>query len=469
MDFLLNLHPYETEHRKKHQALYHALRDAIRKGQLQQGDRLPATRSLANRYHLSRGTVTLVYDMLWADGYIEAQKGSGTYVAYQTPDQTPPKTTSKPVSLSTWGQRLKAIPQAGNPQHQWSFLGGAPLPQREWTKALRNATRNIATLMGDRITPTEGLFHLREAIAAHLNRARGLTIQANDIIITNGSQQALALLIQLLIDPNDAVVIEDPSYSGTRSAIATTGGQIVPASVDHNGMIVDNWDAKLAIVTPGHQFPTGVVLQRNRRLALLDWAEKQNAIVVEDDYDSDFRRHGRPIEPLKVLDTHNRVAYIGTYSRAFNRALRIGYIILPPDLKAHFIHAKQTYEPQPTALLEQQAMASFMKQGHYERYLRRMARIYAHRYDHLIDLFNTYLPQAFTWTQSEVGTYLFGWWNGSNTDLQKFQHRCEQHHVTWYDPMTCFINNKKPGALFGLARLNDEQMETAIKLMADCY
>ena len=203
--------------------------------------------------------------------------------------------------------------------------------------------------------------------------------------------------------------------------------------------------------------------------AARNWAETQNAIVIEDDYDSEFRRHGRPIEPLKVLDTHNRVAYIGTYSRSFNRALRIGYIILPPDLKQPFINAKQTYEPQPTALIEQQAMANFMKHGHYERYLRRMARIYAHRYDHLIDLFSTHLPNAFTWTESEVGTYLFGWWNGSQTEFAHFQTRCEQNEVTWYDPTACFIQNTKPAALFGLSRLDDAQMETAVKIMADCY
>ena len=468
MDLLLNLHPYESQFRQKHLVLYHALRDAIRHGQITTGERLPATRNLAQQYGFSRGTITLVYDMLWADGYTTAQQGRGTFVTHQAPPKPKTTTQTKSISLSQWAQRLPTTPSTTEPDGQWSFRGGAPLPDREWTHAIHSAARDSYHFMDGTVPPT-GLPDLREAIAAHLNRVRGLNVNTEDIIITNGSQQALALLIQLLINPTDPVVLENPSYTGAQAAVQTTGGRIISAPVDENGIVISNWKAKLAIVTPGHQFPTGVALPRNRRLDLLNWAQTQNAIIIEDDYDSDFRRKGRPIEPLKVLDTQNRVAYIGTYSRSFNRAIRIGYIVLPPALKDPFIKAKQIFEPYPPALIEQKAMALFLKRGHYQKYLRKMTRTYAQRYDDLITLFNTHLPNAFTFTESEVGTYLFGWWNHSKKSFQKFQTQCHQKGITWYNTDTCFIKNHHPSAIFGLARMDTAQMTSAVQHMAQLY
>lgn len=467
MDFLLNLHTYETQFRQKHLILYHALRDAIRNGQIAHGEQLPATRHLARQYGFSRGTVTLVYDMLWADGYTTAEQGRGTFVTHQALPQAKPAQQSQSPSLSKWAQRLPTISSTETPT-PWSFRGGAPLPEREWTQALHSAARDAKHFMGGTL-PATGLPELQETIAAHLNRARGLNVQAHQIVITNGSQQALALLIHLLINPNDPVVLENPSYQGAVSAVQTAGGQIIPASVDEEGIVIENWKAKLAVVTPGHQFPTGVVLQRERRLALLKWAQTQNTIIIEDDYDSDFRRAGRPIEPLKILDTQSRVAYIGTFSRVFNRAIRIGYIILPSSLHEPFMQAKHIFEPYPPGLIEQKALALFMKRSHYQRYLKRMTRIYAQRYTHLIHLLNTYLPNAFTFTASEVGTYLFGWWNHSPKTFEQFQTQCQQHGVSWYDTQTSFIQNHRPSAIFGLSRMNETQMQTAVRIMADCY
>lgn len=468
MDFLLNLHPYESQFRQKHLILYHALRDAIRHGQIAAGDRLPATRSLAQQYGLSRGTITLVYDMLWADGYTTAQQGKGTFVTHQAPPESKTTAQIKAPKLSHWAQRLPTTSPTIDPVGQWSFRGGAPLPDREWTHAIHSAARDTYNFMDGTVPPT-GLPDLCEAIAAHLNRVRGLHVNTNDIIITNGSQQALAILIHLLINPNDPVVLENPSYSGAQSAVKAAGGHIIPALVDQHGILIDNWKANLAIVTPGHQFPTGVALPRDRRLSLLDWAQTQNAAIIEDDYDSDFRRKGRPIEPLKVLDTQNRVAYIGTYSRSFNRAIRIGYIVLPTALREPFIQAKQIFEPYPPALIEQKAMALFLKRGHYQKYLRKMTRTYAQRYDHLIDLFNTHLPNAFTVTESEVGTYLFGWWNHSKKSFKQFRTCCQNKGITWYDTDNSFIKNHRPSAIFGLARMDTSQMETAVQTMATCY
>jgi len=468
MDLLLNLHPYDTQFRQKHLILYHALRDAIRQGQISSGERLPATRTLAKQYGFSRGTVTLVYDMLWADGYTTAQQGRGTFVTHQPPPDRKETSVPNTITLSKWAQRLPNTSQILETPTQWNFRGGAPLPTREWTQSLHSAARDAKNFMTT-TTPATGLPELRETIAAHLNRVRGLKVNADHIIITNGSQQALALLIQILINPNDPVVIEDPAYAGAQTAIQTAGGKLLSAPVDQHGILIDNWQAKLAIVTPGHQFPTGVALQRNRRLSLLEWAYTQNAIIIEDDYDSDYRRQGRPIEPLKVLDTQDRVAYIGTFSRTFNRAIRIGYAVLPTALRESFINAKKIYEPYPPALIEQKALSLFMQHGHYQRYLRRMTRIYAQRYDALITLFNTHLPGAFTFTNSEVGTYLFGWWNHSRRAFESFRTQCQTQGVTWYNIDDGFIQTPRPAAIFGLAAMNETHMQTALQIMATCY
>ena len=446
MDFLLNLHPYESRFRKKHLVFYHALRDAIRQGRISHGGRLPATRTLAKTYGLSRGTVTLVYDMLWADGYTTAQQGRGTFVDYRAPLELRQGPLEGSIGLSSWEQRLPAPPSDSDPIERWSFGGGAPLPHREWSSAIHAVAREAVEQSSDSMH-LAGLRDLREAIAAHLNRARGLNIDEEDLIITNGSQQAIAILIQLLVNPGDSVVLENPSYEGTQSAVRVSGGKIIPARVDSCGMVVEQWKARVAVVTPGHQFPTGVVLERERRLSLLRWAQKQNAIIIEDDYGSDFRRKGRPIEPLKVLDTHNRVVYTGTFSRSFNRAIRIGYVVVPSGLKAPFLSAKQIYEPFPAGLVEQRAMALFMKQGNYHRHLRRMTRRYTRRYRVLADLIDRYLPGAFTWTESEVGTYLFGWWNHGERAYRRFLERSRKREVTWFDVCPCYIEDNRPGAI----------------------
>jgi GntR family transcriptional regulator/MocR family aminotransferase len=289
------------------------------------------------------------------------------------------------------------------------------------------------------------------------------------VLILNGSVQALSLLVHLLINPGDPVVVESPSFLGIRNAVTAAGGRIIPAPVDQDGMVIDKWNSKLAIVTPGHQYPTGCVMQKERRLALLDWAAAHNALILEDDFDSDFRRKGRPIEPLKILDTQGRVAYTGTFSRTLNRSLRVGYLVLPQDLKQPFLQAKQVFESYTTAPLEQMAIAIFMQHGHYERHLRKMARVYARKYERLIQLLDTHLPNAFTWTHSEVGTYLFGWWNHAPKKLDHFEARCKEQGVFWDNLRENFLENPRPAAIFGLAHLDDAKMETAVQIMAACY
>ncbi len=473
MEFVLNLHPYEKRYSKRYLVLYHAFRAAIRAGQFRQGDKLPSSRQLAKRYNVSRSTATLVYEMLWSDGYVTSQQGSGTYVAFQTADtKLPPASAS--IHFSEWAQRLTPRPtdplfQACPYNFSCALSGYDAFPQKEWGWSMRQASSQLDYLLQPRHYPPAGLVPLREAIASHLNRARGMTVSANDIVVVNGSIQALALLLQILINPGDEVVLENPCFRGSKNAIQVLDGNVLAADVDEQGIRIEDWNSPVVLVTPGHQFPSGVVLERKRRLALLDWAVRHQSVIIEDDYDSDFRRKGRPIEPLKVLDTQNRVVYVGTFSTTLNRMIRLGYVVLPPEMKTKFLEAKQVYETGTSAILEQMTVALFMKHGYYERSLRKISRLYAQKYQSLKHLIDHYLPGAFAWTDSEVGTHLFGWWQQSPEKLSLLETSCQKRGVCWDNPASYFVERPRPGAFFGISYLPSDQMEPAVKIMGEVF
>lgn len=249
-------------------------------------------------------------------------------------------------------------------------------PQAEWKSALaavhRSDRREQSGVAGD--------LELREAIASHLRWTRGIQADASQIVLFSGSMQGITLLTQLLIPEGAAVVLENPGYQGIAQAVKSCGGTIIPAEVDTGGIIPQSWEAQTLFVTPTRQFPTGAVLGLDRRRAILEWASERNAVIIEDDYDSEFRWGGRPIEPLKVLDREQRVIYVGSFSQTMIASFRLGYVVLPPSLVKPLLAAKTLYEPVPSAILEQRALAKFMARGGYLRHLRRLTRLYGDRH-----------------------------------------------------------------------------------------
>lgn len=400
MDFALALVNHSQT--PLHLQLYHQLRSRILSGQLQPGQRLPSSRSLAQLLNISRATATLGYGQLLSEGYLEAKHGSGTFVCEQLPEallQVESKSAEGTAvtpdpRLSEYGKSVSETefpPSTGVPG-ALNFTYGSPaleaLPIKLWQRLLvRHCRTNPAIL--DYAADPLGYLPLREAIAQYLAQARGVQCQAEQVMIVNGSQQGLDLTTRLLVNPGEQVAIEDPAYLGARRTFLAQGARLIPLPVDEAGAKVENLEAapagiRLVYVTPSHQYPTGAVLSLPRRLALLDWAKRHGAWILEDDYDSEFRYGGRPIPALQGLAGSNCTIYIGTFSKVLFPALRIGYLVVPKELVSVFARARWLADRQ-SPLLEQYALSDLIVEGHLERHIRRMRSLYASKQQILVD------------------------------------------------------------------------------------
>lgn len=382
-----------------HQQVYGQLRWAILSGRLQAGQRIPASRVLAKSLGLSRTTVTQGYDQLISEGYLQTRPGAGTYVCAQLPETllaaeavVQPNHASVEIPLSVYGQRVDQSPsRAVSESFEISFLYGQPdldmFPVELWRKLLSKHCRESYRWL-EYASSSLGDWSLREAVADYLQRSRAVRCTPEQVLITNGSQQALSLITQLLVDPEDSVAMEEPGYRGARGVFKASGAKLLPISVDRDGLIVDELihhgeTPRLVYVTPSHQFPSGALLSLPRRLALLQWAWKTGALIVEDDYDSEYRYGGRPIPSLQGLDTHGSVLYVGTFSKVMFPSLRLGYLVLPRPLVEVFGKAKWLADRQPPTL-SQYALAEFIAAGHLERHLRKMRLCYGQRRNTLV-------------------------------------------------------------------------------------
>lgn len=366
--------------------LYQALRERILDGRLASGTRLPASRELATLLGISRNTVTRALDQLYAEGYVNGRVGDGTYVAELTRRRPAAIAAVAPAAASPALQLLQshhlAMPAAGAPR---AFRIGVPafdlFPFETWARLQARFWRkpSLARLgYGD----PAGDLQLRELIAAYLRNSRGLTCEAQQVLITCGSQQAISLCAQLLIQPGDRVAIENPGYRAAGHAFAVAGAQLCGVLVDHDGLDVDALqrlnDCRLAYVTPAHQYPTGVTLSLPRRLALLEWAKRVNGWIIEDDYDGEYRYAGAPLPALKSLDGHDRVLYAGSFSKVLYPGLALGYLVVPESLRARFDEAVRIAS-NGCAQITQATVADFMRDGHFSRHLKKMRLLYARR------------------------------------------------------------------------------------------
>jgi GntR family transcriptional regulator/MocR family aminotransferase len=338
----------------------------------------------------------------------------------------------------------------------------------EWKAEVALQWKKFGTSWRNSGYATEGSLELRQAIASRLRRERGITCDPEDVIITAGSMQAIALLSQLLLEEGKTAVVETPSYTGIRKAVHATGAGVIAEEVDGNGIVPQDWDAQLLFVTPTRQFPTGVVLSYERRRALLAWASRRNAWIVEDDYDSDFRWGGRPIEPLKSLDREGRVVYVGTFSRSMSVGVRIGYAVVPKELVQPFISAKKLYDPYPTGIAEQLALAKWMTEGGYDRHLRRMRRIYGKLENKLRIGLEDRLEGLFEVIPSDAGLHVYAKWKRSAESYEQLVRECSGIGLTWregsmYDlPGSSSSEPPNPSALFGFAHMDEGRIEQGI-------
>ena len=379
-------------------AVFDHLRNSILTGALPSGGRLPPSRSLAVELGVARQTIVLAYERLAAEGYVRGRTGSGTYVATDLPDQAPAP-AAPPVqaaaALSARGARLAAVPvsaSARDPALGLLLAGGLPAPDLFPVKAwARCASRVMRPLSGELSSypPPQGLLVLREQIAAHLAATRGLVADPGCIVVTSGTQQALRIAADLLLDPGDPVWVEDPGYVAGRGALLAAGADPRPIPSDAEGIDVAAGvriaaNARLALVAPSHATPLGGALPIGRRLALLEWARRGAAWVLEDDCDSEFRWEGKPLPPLATLDKAGQVIYCGTFSKTLAPTLRIGFAIVPPPLVAAFVRLR-TLSDRGTDGFTQATLAEFMRLGLLAPHIRKMRTEYARRRDALLE------------------------------------------------------------------------------------
>ncbi|GLQ87318.1 MocR-like pyridoxine biosynthesis transcription factor PdxR [Dyella flagellata] len=371
-------------------------RRAILDGRLRPGQRVPSTRSLAKELNISRVPVLSAYEQLYAEGYLQTFVGAGTCVASSIPVETKPaKPTQRESPRAPAQSAPRRIAQRVEglltPPQTWAnnngaFRVGLPaiehFPTAAWSKLIHHHARQPPIEQMVYGSPM-GYLPLREAIAEYLGTVRAVRCDASQIIITTGSQQGLQLCAHALLEAKDRVWLEDPGYPGARLAFHTVGASIVPVPVDEEGLNVDeairlDRQARVAYISPSHQFPLGVTMSAARRMQLLNWASRTGAWIIEDDYDSEFRFGGRPLASLQGMDTDDRVIYVGTFSKVMFPALRVGYVVVPKDLVAAFGAVRDAFDTF-SSMLYQAALTDFIREGQFARHIRRMRALYLER------------------------------------------------------------------------------------------
>lgn len=456
------------------------IRDHILEGRLKPGCPLPSARTLANEWGISQITADAAYSHLLAEGFIHRRVGSGSYVAENILDislavsarkaeaeSSTPLLSSRGKALSRHligapGTLVTAPFQSGLPD-----LGTLPVL---WRRLMGRQFSRIGRHMAGYGEPA-GLEELRHAIADHITSHRGVRCTAEQIVITNGAQQGINLCARLLLDQGDKAWVEDPCYPPGVASLKGAGAKIVPIPVDSEGLAVSvgrekATEAKLAYITPSRQYPLGVSMSMARRMQILEWATENGSWIVEDDYDSEYRYHGQPLESLQGLDRSGRVIYVGTFSKVLFPSLRIGYLVLPHDLVSHFVAAKSISD-RHVASLEQAALAEFLTEGHFTAHLRRMRKIYSARQNSLLEVAEKYWQQFMTVEPSFGGLFMLGKLRKGLNDVEASK-RAAERGVRLRPLSPLYLEEPaQHGFLLGFAAYSEKEMAIAAKRLLE--
>lgn len=452
------------------------IRAAILKGNLKRGARLPSSRTLAEAYGVSRGVVVLAYEQLSSEGYLHGHTGSGTEVRNILPEDylhprngTGERATilAPPGALSKYAKRIPVFPDTrqGPPRAFRIFTPAFDaFPLQTWTKIatrrLRRATRN---LLAD--SDSKGYLPLREAVASYLGTARGVVCEAHQVMITAGIQQGLDLTARIVLDPGDSVVVEDPGAPIVKAMFAAMGLKIVPRPVEQDGIKTARLPrARLAYVTPANQFPLGVVMSAERRMALLEWARRSGALIFEDDYDSEYRYAGRPVPALQSLDRHGCVVYAGSFSKVLFPSLRLGYLAIPEAYVDLFGRAR-TLMDRHSSLIDQAILCDFITEGHFGRHIRRMRELYSERLQLLRAHVRQKLAGALSLSNTEAGVHVVGWLHTGRAEKMSALAAAQNVEVI---ALSRFLSQSKQpeGILLGFAAVDDREMKRGVDVLA---
>lgn len=475
------------------QQLYDQLREVILAGGLAPGSRLPSSRALAAELGCSRNTVVTAFDQLLSEGYLEGQAGSGTFVSRVLPEdllglaparpqkgKAAAETADPEALLSARGRALTALRRRRHGPER-AFLPGIPetleFPFDIWTRLHSRLWRHPSASLLRLGTPA-GLQALREAIARYLATFRGMACDWRQVIVTTGAQQALDMMIQLLLEPGDRVWIEEPGYPGIRGPLIAAAAEAVPVPLDGEGLMVSQGrrrapGARAAIVTPTHHYPLGTTMSLARRLELLEWARAAGAWILEDDYDSEYRYAGRPLASLLSLaagrDEEARVIYVGSFSKVLFPSIRIGYLVVPESLVDAASAAQSALGTQPTAVL-QPVLAAFIEEGHFATHVRRMRRLYAARQAALVAAAGRHLAGLLEVPPDDAGLHLMAWPTpelSQRLDDQRCSAAAAEAGIA-VSPLSDYFMEKpdKQGLLLGYAAVPEDEIELGARRLA---
>jgi GntR family transcriptional regulator/MocR family aminotransferase len=464
-----------------HQQIYDGYRKAILRGDLRPGQKIPSSRELAIEIGVSRFPVLHAYEQLLVEGYFESRVGSGTYISAtlpeemlstspQTGEQTPTTSGRRPVARRTalYPAFERDAPYRGRGAFRVHQPTSDQFPFQVWSSLVARHSRNPHASAVHDIHPL-GSLRFREEICAYLRTARGVKCEPGQIMIVSGSQQALDITARVLLDPGDSVLIEEPGYNLQKTLLTSMGCHLHLVPVDNEGMDVAQGvkryrKAKAAFVTPSHQFPLGSTMSATRRILLLNWAQTSNAWIVEDDYDSEYRYDTRPIASLQALDVNSRVIYIGTFSKMLLPSLRIGYIVIPPDLVKHFTAVRYSMDIFPPYLY-QEVLTDFMSEGHFGRHIRKMRQIYSSRRARLVECIQSECGDLLQLHGAAAGMQVAVTFPEGYND-EEIALRASHKHL-WLWPLSHCYSGKSPrnGFILGFGSTPIEQIPAAVRKM----
>lgn len=460
--------------------LYEELRAAILEGRLHPGARLPSTRDLANAYRLSRATIVTAFEQLKSEGYVEGRIGSGTYVSKVLPEQLlqapqAQEATRLPhrrVALSAYARRLQPYRSQGVRAVRAFRANQAALNSFPTTLWAQVAARRLRRVSPHLLAGGEPLGYrpLREAVSNYLNTSRGVKCSPDQVLIVSGAQEALDRTSRVLLNPGERVWMEEPGYPGAAVVFHAAGAKICGVCVDSEGM---NWEsglqrwktARLAYVTPAHQFPLGVTMSLRRRLAMLEWARRSGTLIFEDDYDSEYRYSGRPVPAMQGLDRSGVVIFAGSFSAVLFPALRLGYMVVPPEMVDVFAAAESVSTHHPP-LLEQAVLCDFIMEGHFARHIRRMRELYAERLAVLFDCAREKLAGGLEISDVEAGLQTVGWLKGGRS-AEKVASWAADRDVEVI-PLSRYAwgSSPKNGLVLGFAAVTPKELRRGVEELA---
>lgn len=459
-----------------HRQVYGGFRDAILRGDLAAGQQVPSSRALAAELGISRFPVLDAYSQLLAEGYFETRVGSGTFVSAGLP--APRRSTAptlRPVLARKPSRRSGLYPPYESLpwRHGWGPFGVHQpaldqFPFEIWSKLVARHSRKLRVHSAHNIHPL-GLESFREAICSYLRTARAVRCEPGQIMVLSGSQQALDITTRVLLDTGDAAWIEEPCYPLVRSLLLGSGCRPMPVPVDQEGLnvaagIAISPEARVAFVTPSHHYALGVTMSAARRFQLLEWARHSSSWIVEDDYDSEYRYESMPIPSLQSLDPSGSVVYIGTFSKVLRPSLRLGYVVIPPNLIDRFIAVRFAMDIFPSYLF-QEVLTDFMHAGHFARHIRRMRALYKARRTALVESLRAEFGDFFEIHGSEAGMHLTVTMPESCSDVDIATHAAKEKLWLWPLSLCCFGEKKLQGFILGFSNTPEEQMPLAVSRM----